>query len=89
MTCDEQLEAWLEGRSLHNEERGECCPDFSCCQPTLLADEATRRAFVRGDERVRNELLGMFLGKCIQLAFGEKAGSVHVIADSGMEGGEA
>ena len=46
MTSDEQLAAWLEGNSFHNNDRDECCPDFSCCDPELLADKKTRQAFV-------------------------------------------
>ena len=32
-----QMEKWLAGHPEHNTERDECCPDFSCCQPHLLA----------------------------------------------------
>jgi len=47
---------------IHNETRDECCPDFSCCQPELLADEKTRRAFAEADDETRMSMLGMFLG---------------------------
>lgn len=67
MTSDEQLELWLKGESVHNQEREECCPDFSCCKPKLLAPLRTRKAFVAADGRGREAMLMMFLGKAIPL----------------------
>jgi hypothetical protein len=32
MTPNEQLDFWIKGINIHNDERDECCPDFSCCQ---------------------------------------------------------
>lgn len=72
MTSDEQLAAWLKGESIHNTDRDECCPDFSCCCPELLADEAVRRAFVNGDEKLRWSMLGIFLSKMIEQATSDK-----------------
>ena len=62
MTSDDQLAAWVDGRPIHNDERDECCPDFSCCMPELLADEETRIRFSQGDSKVRDGYLMMFLG---------------------------
>jgi hypothetical protein len=62
MTCDEQLERWVRGESIHNPTRDECCPDFSCCRPELQADQNTREAFKRANQAGRNAMLGMFLG---------------------------
>lgn len=62
MTCDEQLAEWLKGNSIHNDDRDECCPDFSCCNPDSLVDYRTRKAFIDGDEKTRISMLGMFLG---------------------------
>lgn len=69
MTPEEQLEKWVEGESIHNGEtrdKGECCPDFSCCYPKLKADELTRRryykAYKEGDQKTVNKMLGIFLG---------------------------
>lgn len=66
---DFQLEAWRQGRPWHNPisplariKGGECCPDFSCCYPHLLAATATRDVFVRASPSIRDEMLGMFLG---------------------------
>jgi len=65
MTSDEQLAEWLKGNSIHNDTRDECCPDFSCCTPKLLADEDMRKAFVAADDDARISMLGMFLGAAI------------------------
>jgi hypothetical protein len=53
-----QLAEWLAGRPWHNPftpdgvygedpTSGECCPDFSCCRPHLLRDEASRQEYVK------------------------------------------
>lgn len=65
MTCREQLDEWVKGNSIHNKDRDECCPDFSCCRPELLASEIERRTFRNGDEKVRTEMLMMFLGAAL------------------------
>ena len=62
---DAQLSEWLKGNPVHNDEQDECCPDFSCCQPELLADQKTRQAFADADEELRMTMLGMFLGAAI------------------------
>lgn len=64
MTIDEQLEKWVAGKPIHNRGRpygGECCPDFSCCIPALLAPVETRIAFKNADESTRTKMLGGFL----------------------------
>jgi hypothetical protein len=45
MTPAEQLEKWVAGESIHNEERKECTPDFSCCYPDLAWLPWERKAF--------------------------------------------
>ncbi len=30
-----QLFLWVFGKSTHNHTTDECCPDFSCCEPSL------------------------------------------------------
>ena len=47
MTSKEQLDEWVKGNSIHNKERDECCPDFSCCTPELLAPEEKRKEFAK------------------------------------------
>jgi len=51
-----QLSEWVAGRPWHNPftpdgkyglrpQDGECCPDFSCCDPELLSPEHERKEF--------------------------------------------
>ena len=68
MTADEQLAEWVKGNSQCPNDRGECCPDFSCCRPELLADEVMRKAFVNGTSETRNAFLGGYLGAAMSLA---------------------
>ncbi len=67
ITSDEQLKRWVDGDSIHRgtREYGTCCPDFSCCTPRLLADAATRQAFVAASESQRHKFLMVFLGAAI------------------------
>ncbi len=73
MTPDEQMKEWLAGKPIHNTERDECCPDFSCCRPELLWDPEVRQKFVDGDDAVRSELSMMALANAIAL-LGEGGG---------------
>lgn len=57
MTCQEQLDLWVSGKSVHNPTRNECCPDFSCCQPRLQWPEAKRRQFAQAGRRERDRML--------------------------------
>lgn len=65
MTALEQLDLWVSGKSVHNEDRQECCPDFSCCDPSNLADEKTRikfaNAYKAGDYATVEHMLMLFL----------------------------
>ena len=66
MTPDEQLDEWLKGNPIHNDDR--CCPDFSCCRgKDKIAPLATRKRFVQarkdGDEETYRRMLFMFLGE--------------------------
>lgn len=63
MTHDEQLAAWINGDSRHGAgKHKECCPDFSCCRPELLAPKDVRQRFVNATEDERHKMLFMFLG---------------------------
>jgi hypothetical protein len=66
MTSEEQLDLWVMGKPIHNEESGECCPDFSCCDIDLLAPLDERIAFKNANEGVRISMLGTFLGKLLE-----------------------
>lgn len=72
MTCNEQLVAWVRGRSLHNEDRDECCPDFSCCRPELLAPLGERERFLAADDDGRHGMLIVFLGRALARLPGEE-----------------
>lgn len=86
-----QLSEWVEGRPWHNPfdhdgtrhdgdtTKGECCPDFSCCNPNMLAPRKAREAFAKADEGVRFEMLGMFLGGALQDATDAK---IHIAGDA-------
>jgi len=67
MKPEKQLELWVKGESVHNDERGECCPDFSCCKPWLLAPEHERKTFFeadrKGDTKTTTSMLFEFLGR--------------------------
>lgn len=43
MTMDEQLAQWLAAKPVHI---GICCPDFSCCNPKLLAPLHEREEYM-------------------------------------------
>ena len=82
LTPDDQLEQWVAGESLCPNTRGECCPDFSCCTPELLADYTTRRAFLDATDESRMSFLGMFLGAAFEKAGNDK---VYISGDTPTE----
>ena len=102
MTVDEQLNAWVNGESLHNHDKvidvvdendqvlytekvygGECCPDFSCCEPHLQWPKELRQKFKDATEEVRGEMLMMSLQQMIQsnVKPGTDTPTVHVVGD--------
>lgn len=68
-TYEQQLDLWLIGEPHHRgdrkDPRSECCPDFSCCTPELLAPLEVRRAFVLAGPREQMAFLATFLGALI------------------------
>lgn len=60
-----QLCLWVDGISYHNPVRDECCPDFSCCKPSFLAEKELRvrfqQAWENDEQEVMHQLLLMFL----------------------------
>lgn len=70
MKQEEQLLLWVNGESIHNKERGECCPDFSCCRPELLAPKEVRelfcKAYLEDNEDLMNRLLMEFLSRSLE-----------------------
>lgn len=71
-TFDQQLLDWVKGNSIHNAVRDECCPDFSCCRPELLAPLEEREHFLVATEPERTRMLGMFLGRAMATIKPEK-----------------
>ena len=64
MTPDEQVELWVSGESVHNEDMDECCPDFSCCRPELMVDFEVRLRF-KEQPGERDGMLMQFLGRLV------------------------
>ncbi len=83
MTVDEQLALWVQGRSAHNDDRGECCPDFSCCNPESAASREERETYVRATGEIQMGMLGTFLGRA--MANYKPKTKVHVAGDHGDE----
>lgn len=85
MTREEQLNKWVDGISVHNDEDGEeeCCPDFSCCRPQLMATLEQRILF-RDHPEHRTSMLGMFLQAALELSARESGErlNIHVIHES-------
>ncbi len=103
MTSDEQLNAWVNGESIHNHDKvvnivdendqvlytekvygGECCPDFSCCEPALLWPKELRQKFKDATEAVRSEMLMMSLQQLVHanVKSGTITPTVHVVGDA-------
>ena len=66
ITVEEQLDRWVNGDSVHNLSRGECCPDFSCCNPELQTPVEVRRKFAKAAPAERDAMLGKFLGAMLK-----------------------
>lgn len=79
MTPDRQLELWCEGKSVHNEERDECCPDFSCCDHKIDTPIEQRILF-RDRPELRDEMLLMFLAQSFSSMNVHIAGSIKGVA---------
>jgi len=63
--CQLQLDKWVAGQSLHNDEQDICCPDFSCCKPSLLRPESERIDFAKANDDLKLVMLITFLGAMI------------------------
>lgn len=78
MTYEEQLQLWVEGKSVHDsDEKGEqCCPDFSCCRPELQVPKEERELFqqlyLEEKHSESERMLMMFLGRAISLLTDKK-----------------
>jgi hypothetical protein len=77
-TFEEQLRLWVDGTSTHvrmskkyksmTGDDFQCCPDFSCCQPSLLAPVEMRKAFMVASPKQRSAFLGQFLRALVDSA---------------------
>lgn len=67
--CNKQTSDWVNGNPRHNMIDDECCPDFSCCNPKLLAPKEVREIFCKadrsGNHKLTDRMLGEFLGKMV------------------------
>ena len=73
-----QVNRWYDGQSLHNHIDNQCCPDYSCCYPALVATSDCKHAFRKAvaiqDEDLVAELVMNFeaalrIAQGIQIAF--------------------
>lgn len=69
MKTQEQLDLWVEGNSVHNQETNECCPDFSCCVPSINTSQDRKLkfqdAYLQGKDDVVESLLMEFLNNLL------------------------
>lgn len=72
VSLDEQTRRWVAGESVCPNDRGECCPDFSCCRPHLKWPEDKRRRFADADRGTQEKMLMGALGALVADA-GQKA----------------
>lgn len=87
---EKQLKDWVAGESNHDHINDQCCPDFSCAHPELLADEDTRvlyaSAWVQDDEETLSDLNVQFLVR--MMAFQMGADPDEVVIQKISLGGE-
>jgi hypothetical protein len=75
-TFEEQERLWVEGKSVHvrmsakykamTGDEYQCCPDFSCCEPQLLAPVGVRKAYAAASRKGKDKFLGHFLGALVK-----------------------
>jgi len=69
MKIEQQLSEWVRGNSIHDDERNQCCPDFSCCNREINTPTEERELFaelhINNQEAEREKMLMMFLGRAI------------------------
>lgn len=65
MTEVEQLNQWLLAKPIHRPNGDMCCPDYSCCNPELLAPLHERERFVgavqQDDKETQRSMMRVFL----------------------------
>ena len=61
-----QLRRWVLGEPLCPNDRGECCPDFSCCVTRLAWPKEKREMFLAADDWHRERMLFGSLGALVE-----------------------
>lgn len=96
MTDEQQLILWMQGRLVGKKEKAhvvryiagkkieECCPDFSCCSPELLAPYRLRKEFFNYPESRHKMLMG-FLGQLLANMPKQKKSKIY-LTDGRHEG---
>lgn len=74
-----QISEWVNGNPIHNKTDGQCCPDFSCCKPHLLADKDVRIKFKEANDSDRFGMLTYFLSALIASETPEE--KVHIAGE--------
>lgn len=81
MKISDQLIFWFNGHSFHDDERDQCCPDFSCCNSKIDTPISVRKqyllAFLDGDKKTLNHWNGVFLRVALNTIEGGQ--DVHII----------
>lgn len=76
MTPKKQVDLWVDGESVHNNARDECCPDFSCCIPEIVTDLETKlkfkKAFMEKDFETVDKICHSFLADMLRIKTLEK-----------------
>jgi hypothetical protein len=67
-TGEEQLQRWLAGAPECPNNVGECCPDFSCCNPKLLWPVEKRQKYIEAGQEEREKFLLSSLGSVLSEA---------------------
>lgn len=77
ITPEKQIERWLLGESIHRDDGtldGACCPDFSCCMPSLMASDEARAEYARavraGERDTEQGMIGAFRGLMMEKVCG-------------------
>lgn len=69
MTPELQLKRWVQGHPNCPNDRGECCPDFSCCVARLAWPKEKRELFFVADDRTRERMLFGALSAMVEVVY--------------------
>lgn len=88
MSPQDQLDLWVKGENVHNPDRDECCPDFSCCNSDVathwsISDRKIfARVYAEGGSVAVEPLLLRGLGESIEAAASQRPGAIHIIGNT-------